>query len=100
MTITVEILPAAQGQLDAADERWVNEHGLLADNPLFDHLQHATMRLAENPQLGKVARRGRTTIYKLLLSPGWYLYYRHVVDRQLVEIVAVWYAGRGHEPPL
>ncbi len=100
MPVTVEILPAAQRQLDAADERWVDEHGLLEDNPLFGHVRKATLRLAENPQLGTVARRGRTPIYKLLLSPGWHLYYRYLVDRKLVEIVAVWYAGRGHAPPL
>lgn len=62
MAVTVEILPAAQRQLDAADERWVDEHGLFADNPLFEQISHARTLLADNPQLGKIARRGRTTI--------------------------------------
>ena len=100
MTITVEILPAAQRQLDAADERWVDEHGLFADNPLFDQILHARALLAENPELGTIARRGRTTIYKLVLSSGWKLYYRYFADRELVEIVALWSGARGDEPPL
>jgi hypothetical protein len=33
--ITVEILPEAQRMVDEADERWVAEHGLLADNRLL-----------------------------------------------------------------
>jgi predicted transcriptional regulator len=41
VAVTVEILPAAQRQLDAADERWVDEHGLFADNPLFEQISHA-----------------------------------------------------------
>lgn len=32
VAITVEILPAAQRQLEAADERWVDEHGWLAES--------------------------------------------------------------------
>ncbi|HEX4418789.1 MAG TPA: type II toxin-antitoxin system RelE/ParE family toxin [Kofleriaceae bacterium] len=100
MAVTVEILPAAQGQLDAADERWVDEHGLFADNPLFEQISHARTLLADNPQLGKIARRGRTTIYKLVLSSGWKIYYRYFADRKLVEIVAIWYSARGDEPPL
>ena len=54
----------------------------------------------DNPQLGKVARRGRTTIYTLVLSSGWKVYYRYFADRKLVEIVAIWYGARGDEPPL
>jgi hypothetical protein len=52
VAVTVEILPAAQRQLDAADERWVDEHGLFADNPLFEQISHARTLLADNPQLG------------------------------------------------
>jgi hypothetical protein len=70
VAVTVEILPAAQRQLDAADERWVDEHGLFADNPLFEQISHARTLLADNPQLGKIARRGRTTIYKLVFVVG------------------------------
>jgi hypothetical protein len=49
--ITVEILPEAQRMVDEADERWVAEHGLLADNPLLDEILHASDLLRTNPQM-------------------------------------------------
>jgi plasmid stabilization system protein ParE len=100
VAITVQIMPTAQRQLDAADERWVDEHGLFADNPLFDQISHTAALLRENPELGKVVRRGRSTIYRLVLPSRWHLYYRYLADRALVEIVSVWYGGRGEEPLL
>lgn len=93
-------MPAAQRQLDAADERWVDEHGPLADNPLLEQIEHATVQLRASPELGKIVRRGRATIYRFLLPARWHLYYRYLADRELVEIVAIWYGGRGEEPPL
>ncbi len=49
VTITVKILPAARRMLDAADERWVDEH--VADNPLFEQITHASELLQANPEL-------------------------------------------------
>jgi hypothetical protein len=60
--ITVEILPEAQRVVDEADERWVAEHGFLADNPLLDEILHASDRLRTNPQIGVVVRRARFEI--------------------------------------
>lgn len=76
------------------------EHGLLADNPLFDQIQHASDLLRENPEIGKIVRRGRSVIHRLLLPSDWHLYYRFLADRQLIEILAIWYAARGDEPQL
>jgi plasmid stabilization system protein ParE len=100
VAITVAILPAAQRMLDAADERWIGEHGLLVENPLLDQIAHASDLLRANPGLGTIVRRGRSVIHRLLLPAGWHLYYRFLADRQVVEILAVWYASRGDEPPL
>ena len=86
--------------LDEADARWTDEHGFDLDNPLFDQIKHASDLLTANPELGKIVRRGRSVIHRLLLPSGWHLYYRFLADRQLVEIVAVWYASRGEEPRL
>ncbi len=86
--------------LDAADERWVDEHGLFAENPLFEQITHASELLQANPELGKSVRRGRSVIYRLVLPSRWHLYYRYLADRKVVEIDAVWYGGRGDEPPL
>jgi hypothetical protein len=69
MTATVEFSDDARRMLDDADEQWVaehgylaaNQHGLFADNSLFEQNSHARTLLADIPQLGKIARRGRTT---------------------------------------
>jgi plasmid stabilization system protein ParE len=98
--ITVEMLPEAQRMVDEADERWVTEHGFLADNPLLDEILRASDLLQANPQIGVVVRRGRSEIRRFLLHSGWHLYYRFRADRQLVEILAVWFASRGSTPPL
>jgi plasmid stabilization system protein ParE len=98
--ITVEILPEAQRMVDEADERWVAEHGFLADNPLLNEILRASDLLRTNPQIGVVVRRGRSEIRRLLLHSGWHIYYQYDGDRQLVEILAVWYASRGSTPPL
>lgn len=86
--------------VDEADERWVAEHGFLADNPLLDDILRASALLRVNPQIGVIVRRGRSEIRRLLLHTGWHLYYRFHGDRQLVEILAVWFASRDSTPPL
>lgn len=83
-----------------ADDRWVTEHGLLADNPLLDEILRASDLLQTHPQIGVIVRRGRSEIRRLLLHSGWHLYYRFRADQQLVEILAVWFASRGSAPPL
>jgi plasmid stabilization system protein ParE len=98
--ITIAILPEAQRMVDEADERWVAEHGFLADNPLLNEILRASDLLRINPQIGVVVRRGRSEIRRLLLHSGWHLYYRFHGDRQLVEILAVWFASRGSTPLL
>jgi hypothetical protein len=98
--ITVEILSEAQRMVDEADEHWVAEHGYLTDNPLLGEILRASDLLRTNPQIGVIVRRGRSEIRRLLLHSGWHLYYRFRADRQLVEILAVWFASRGSTPPL
>ena len=68
--IVVEILPAAQRMADEANERWVAEHGFLADNPLLDEILGASDLLRTHPQIGVVVRRGRSEIRRLLLQSG------------------------------
>ena len=86
--------------VDEANERWVAEHGFLADNPLLDEILRASDLLRTHPQIGVIVRRGRSEIRRLLLHSRWHLYYRFRADRQLVEILAVWFASRGSTPPL
>jgi plasmid stabilization system protein ParE len=98
--ITVEITSEAQRMVDEADERWVAEHGFLANNPLQDEILRASDRLRTNPQIGVVVRRGHSEIRRLLLHSRWHLYYRFHDDQQRVEILAIWFASRGSPPPL
>src|SRR5215468_10192192 len=98
--ITIEILPEAQRMVDEADERWIAEHGFLADNPLLDEILRANDLLRAYPRIGVIVRRGRSEIRRLLLHSGWHLYYRFHGDQQLVQILAVWFATRGSTPPL
>ena len=86
--------------VDEADERWVTEHGFLADNPLLREIMHASDLLRTNPEIGVIVRRGRSEIRRLLLHSSWHLYYRFLADRQLIEILAVWFANRGSAPTL
>ncbi len=88
--------------LDEADERWISEHGYLADNPLFGEIEHASDLLRDNPQLGILVPHGRFRYEtrSLLLNSSWHLYYRFHSDRQVIEIVAIWYARRASVPPL
>lgn len=89
--------------LDEADERWIAEHGLATDNPRLDQIAHAAERLRANPQLAPVVHhRGHRhgEVRRLNLRSGWHLYYRFRPDRDLIEIVAVWFANRGSAPPL
>lgn len=73
MPITVEITSEAQRMVDEADERWVAEHGFLANNPLQDEILRASDRLRTNPQIGIVVRRGHSEIRRLLLHSRWHL---------------------------
>ena len=100
MPITVKILPEAQGMVDEADERWIAEHGLLEDNPLLNEILQASNRLRANPEIGIVFRPARPDIRRLVSHSSWHLYYRFHSERQLVEILAVWFASRGNAPPL
>ncbi len=103
MTIAIVYTVDARRMLDEADDRWIAEHGLLIDNPLLGEVEHAGDLLCENPQLGiAVHHRGRLRgdVRRLLLRSGWHLYYRFRAEDKLIEIIAVWFASRGKEPPL
>jgi plasmid stabilization system protein ParE len=103
MTISVVVSDDAQQMLREADERWIDEHGVLAENPLFAQVDHAVALLREQPRLGLVVRhRGQLVgeARRLLLRSGWHLYYHFDAEREFIEILAVWFASRGSGPPL
>ena len=60
MAISIAYSVDARRMLDAADDRWIAEHGVAPDNPLLDEIEHAGELLRENPELGIVVHhRGR-----------------------------------------
>ena len=87
--------------LEEADEHWLSAHHT-GDNPLIAEVYEAVDRLRCSPWLGVVHRRGagRREIRRLLLRSRWHLYYSYQPALNLVEIVAIWYAGRGQGPRL
>ena len=88
--------------LEELDERWTIEHGFFAENPLLEEIEHAADLLRETPELGLSYRGARfhREVRRLLLRSGWHLYYSFDRDRNVVVIVAVWWASRGSGPPL
>jgi plasmid stabilization system protein ParE len=88
--------------LDEADEHWIAEHGIDADNPLLDEVEHATALQSDMPELGIVYRRDafRREVRRLLLRSGWHLYYTLDASRSTIVVVAVWFGSRGTGPPL
>jgi hypothetical protein len=97
----IELSLQASTMLEEADERWTAEHGFFAENPLFEEIDRAAGLLRGTPELGVVYRGARfhREVRRLLLRSGWHLYYSFDRARNVVVIVAVWYASRGSSPP-
>lgn len=101
MAIAIELSPEAERMLEEAEARWASGHEV-SNNPLLDQLSRAADLLRENPELGVICRRAgfRRETRRLLLRSGWHLYYSYERARNVIVIVAVWYARRGSGPPL
>jgi plasmid stabilization system protein ParE len=92
--LAIELSPEARQMLEDADERWIEEHGLLVENPLLDQVVRAMELLRDTPELGVLYRGAsfRRGIRRLLLRCGWHVYY--VIEPQRIVVVAVWFASR------
>jgi hypothetical protein len=98
---SIEISPRAHAMLDEVDERWTSEHGFDAENPLFEEVARAGELLREPGAWCSLPPVGlRRAVRRLLLRSGWHIYYSYDVERELVVIVAVWFANGGAEPQL
>ena len=88
--------------LDELNERWTVENGFFAENPLLEELDRAADLLRATPELGVLYRGARfhREVRRLLLRSGWHLYYSFDRGRNVIVIVAVWWASRGSGPPL
>jgi len=92
--VPVVVAPRAHAQIRKAVERWQREHPGETSR-LGEEVARALELLAAFPDLGiGVGRRGRRRL--LLPDVGYHIYYMHRAER--VEVVAVWYAGRGRTP--
>ena len=103
MTVSFVYTVPARRMIEEADERWITEHGITVDNPLLAEVDHAVELLCDYPQLGLVAQhrsRHPGEVRRMLLRSGWHLYYRFDAGRQLIEILALWFAARKSGPSL
>jgi plasmid stabilization system protein ParE len=92
--VSVVVAPRAHAQIRRVVERWERKHP--GETSRFaDEVARVLELLATFPELGiSVGRRGRRRL--LLPDVGYHIYY--VRRAQRVEVVAVWYAGRGRAP--
>lgn len=75
MTVEIELAPHAKARLDEADDRWIAEHGFLADNPLLEGIHRAADSLRAMSEVGIVSIGGRChhEVRRLILRCGWHL---------------------------
>ena len=95
----VVVAPRARGQIKAIDDWWrVNRE--TSPEVFVAELEHAVSRLRIVPSIGH-PHPSRPGVRKLLLPRSQYhVYYEIHSDAEEVQVLAVWYTGRGSEPEL
>jgi plasmid stabilization system protein ParE len=97
---SVEVTDLADGQLRQA-ALWWRAQRPKSPGALREEFSRAVDLLAVQPHLGAQARSdqvpGVRRIY--LRRVRYYVYYRILEDRRVVQILAFWHASRGSEPP-
>lgn len=97
----VDASDLAKAQILAAEEWWrINR--AKAPNAIREDLEHASLLIAVQPEIGARARNiSLPGVRRLRLARIRYdLYYRVVEDSDQLEILAFWHASRGSGPPL
>lgn len=99
MTYHVILRPAANKQVDVADQWW-RQNRPAAPNLFALELEEAFGILGDAPEIGvSFLRRGVPGLRRLLLRRSRYhIYYVHEGDE--VQVLAVWSAVRRRTPPL
>ncbi len=101
MTYRVQLTSEARRQLSDIVEWWRRTGGRRRISFLRE-LARATSLLAVTPRAGKAYHRATSASYRRLLLRRSRFHVYYVIDEaeQLVWIVAIWNAARGHGPEL
>ncbi len=98
MPYAIVIMPRARRQIAAARDWW-DLNRTAAPALLGDELDRALGRIADNPSVGTSWPR-RAGVRRLVLARvGFLVLYRVRARAQHVEVLALWYGGRGQPPP-
>jgi plasmid stabilization system protein ParE len=101
VTYRVQLTSEARRQLVDIGEWW-RENRRKAPDLVLRELARATSLLAVTPRAGKAYRRATSASYRRLLLRRSRFHVYFVIDEaaQVVWIVAIWNAVRGHGPEL
>jgi plasmid stabilization system protein ParE len=99
--LSLIIWEQAAKQIEEANDWW-REHRQVSPDALAEDLARAFDLVSRQPGVGTPARSERLRDVRRLLLPraGYFLYYRLVLSRQEVHVLALWHARRGSGPPL
>jgi plasmid stabilization system protein ParE len=101
VTYRVQLTAEARRQLVEIGEWWM-ENRRKAPDLVLRELARATSLLSVTPRAGKAYRRSSSVSYRRLLLRRSRFHVYYVIDEatQVVSIVAIWNAVRGHGPEL
>ena len=93
------VTAVAETQIRTTNDWW-RENRQAAPDLLVSELSRAFDLIQSHPFAGAAATNAELTGVRrvLLRGAGYHLYYR--VDPETVEVLALWHANRGGEPPL
>ena len=92
----VEVTETVDHQLHAA-ARWWRTNRPKAPGAIHEEFDRAVALLAEQPNVGARARGGQLSDTRRLLlrRVRYYVYYRILEERHLVQVLAFWHVSRG-----
>jgi plasmid stabilization system protein ParE len=101
VVLRINVVPRAQRDIREALSWW-RENRTKAPRALADELRRAFHLLRLQPEVGTRARShelpGVRRIH--LARVRYHVYYRVHLERQVVDVLAVWHASRGAPPPV
>jgi len=99
--LPVEIEDLAARQIEAANDWWRANRPAAAET-LSDELVRALDLISQQPGVGVPADSPRLSGVRRVLLPtaGYFLFYRVVVEREELHVLAFWHARRGTDPQL
>ena len=101
MTLAVRFHTTARAAIDNLDTWW-REHRSAAASQVTDEVERITAMIAESPNIGTPYPHpvvSNVRVVRLQRTP-YRLYYVHDAERDVIVVLTVWSAMRGHGPEL